>query len=141
MQADPRGYFATTFKGRERPFTYKSTDRTPSRTTMSSASHPSSSSSGTKHPIASTSSTIPSSISAALVAQTQEPPRKRPRISTQFDTSRPASSLSSAIDDSDLKHMYDIALTSDAERDGDYYFPEADCVVRVGGSLFKVSVL
>ena len=38
----------------------------------------------------------------------------------------------------DEKYVYDFSLDVEAERDEQYYFPEADCVVRVGATLFKV---
>ena len=35
----------------------------------------------------------------------------------------------------------DMLLSAETVRDSEYYFPEADCVIRVGGSLFKVSLV
>lgn len=59
---------------------------------------------------------------------------------TQLEIQR-TESMHSRMDDMEEKCMIDTASLSldvQPERDERFYFTEADCVVRVGGTLFKV---
>ncbi|TCD70158.1 hypothetical protein EIP91_004628 [Steccherinum ochraceum] len=71
-----------------------------------------------------------------------EPPRKRPRITTQLEMERTESSKSESStlmgDPENRDWSYEASFDVEATRDELYYRPDADCVVRVGSALFKV---
>ena len=62
-------------------------------------------------------------------------------MAAQLEMQRSQSMQSASMDAQEDQPVYDPMLDGEPERDEQFYYPEADCVVRVGGTLFRVRLV